>query len=186
MELEEPENLLVREDCGGVLPLGGEPTVKTTLAGLPEPTTMVPPADGAVMSIALLSALRFSELPLSPSGPPNAAINNMSDRRPALCDLPNPRPSSAPLSSGLQGPMSPEACLLLGEARTRPCCARKVTMLGELGGLGNSNGGIALTLTPDEGLTLEGEPRMVGRGLLCMSSLRRGEEWRGRRAIMPP
>lgn len=42
-----PENLRVREDCGGVLPLGGEPTVKMTLAGLPEPTTMVPPADGA-------------------------------------------------------------------------------------------------------------------------------------------
>lgn len=45
---------------------------------------------------------------------------------------------------------------------------------------------LTLTLTRDEGLTLEGEPRMVGRGLLCMSSLRRGEEWRGRRAIMPP
>lgn len=29
------------------MPLGGEPTVKTTLAGLPEPITMVPPADGA-------------------------------------------------------------------------------------------------------------------------------------------
>lgn len=37
----------MRQDCGGVLPLGGEPTVKTTLAGLPEPTTIVPPADGA-------------------------------------------------------------------------------------------------------------------------------------------
>lgn len=38
------------------------------------------------MSIAL-SALRFSVLPLSPSCPPNAAINSMSDRRPELCDL---------------------------------------------------------------------------------------------------
>lgn len=42
-----PENFLEQEVWGGVPPLGGEPTVNTTLAGLPEPTTMVPPVTGA-------------------------------------------------------------------------------------------------------------------------------------------
>lgn len=34
-------------------------------------------------------------------------------------------------------------------------------------------------------LTLEGEPRMVGRGLRCISSLSLGEECRGQMAIRP-
>lgn len=33
--------------------------------------------------------------------------------------------------------------------------------------------------------TLEGEPRMVGRGLLCISSLSLGEGWSGHTAIAP-
>lgn len=33
--------------------------------------------------------------------------------------------------------------------------------------------------------TLEGDPRMVGRGLLCISSLRRGEQWSGHMVIAP-
>lgn len=32
--------------------------------------------------------------------------------------------------------------LLLGEPTIKPCCVRKLTRFGELGGLGNSNGGI--------------------------------------------
>lgn len=67
------------------------------------------------------------------------------------------------------------AVLLHGEPMTRPCCVRKVTRFGELGGLGNSNGGMAL----------EGEPRMVGRGLRCISSLSLGDECRGRTVIRP-
>lgn len=43
-----PEYFLERDVWGGVPPLGGEPTVNTTRAGLPEPTTMVPPAAGTV------------------------------------------------------------------------------------------------------------------------------------------
>lgn len=34
------------------------------------------------------------------------------------------------------------AVLLPGEPITKPCCVRKVTRFGELGGLGNSNGGM--------------------------------------------
>lgn len=33
--------------------------------------------------------------------------------------------------------------------------------------------------------TLEGDPRMVGRGLLCISSLSLGEEWSGHTAVAP-
>lgn len=103
------------------------------------------------------------------------------------------------------------AVLLPGEPMTKPCCVRKVMRFGELGGLGNSNGGMAwgerqegettelyifcLSVVSQENeslfcvmqskCTLEGEPRIVGRGLRWISSLSLGEECRGRPVISP-
>lgn len=37
-----PENSLVLVVCGGVIPLGGDPTVKTTGEGLAEPPSLAP------------------------------------------------------------------------------------------------------------------------------------------------
>lgn len=45
--------------------------------------------------------------------------------------------------------------LLQGEPMTKPCCVRKVIRFGELGGLGNSNGGMVWRERP------EGERRKV-------------------------
>ncbi|CAB1318619.1 unnamed protein product [Coregonus sp. 'balchen'] len=42
-----PEYCLVLEVCGGVLLLGGEPTVNTTWAGLAEPAATAPPPEGS-------------------------------------------------------------------------------------------------------------------------------------------
>lgn len=97
-------------------------------------------------------------------------------------------------------PSSPGAVLLQGGTMTIPCFVSKVIRFGELGGLGNSNGGMAwksknkwvflcmLLCTQNTcraWLTLEGEPRMVGRGFRCISSLSLGDECRGRPVKSP-
>lgn len=122
------------------------------------------------MSIAL-AEVRVSELcgshtakpPPPAPPPPNAAISSISVRRLALWDLPT---ALASWSKGLGLRWAPEEGGSAGAGpRTRPCWVRKVTRLGEqVGECRKSSGGMAL----------DGEPRMVGRGLIL------GEGCRGR------
>lgn len=87
---------------GGVLLLGGEPTVNTTVRGLPPPAAKAHIPAGAV-SMGL-SVLRLSVLPWY-GCPPRVIRTGGSDSLPALTDLPN----EVLLASGA-------GCLLLGYA----------------------------------------------------------------------
>lgn len=87
-ELLEPTEVVRGREArwlqvGGVLLLGGEPTVNTTVRGLAPPAAKVPA--GAV-SIGL-SVLRLSVLPWY-SCPPKVIRTGCSDSLPALTDLP--------------------------------------------------------------------------------------------------
>lgn len=111
-----PENILVRVLWGGVVPLGGEPTVNTTGAGLLAPPARAPgcrvppkPAEGAEeqgrlrdglrpdcpqvpphtshIPISIGFSCRLSVLPESEACVPNAALSSRSVRRLVLKDL---------------------------------------------------------------------------------------------------
>lgn len=96
LEYSEPAELLDPTDVvrgrvlrwlqvGGVLLLGGEPTVNTTVRGLALPTAKPHDPAGAV-SIGL-SVLRLSVLPWYVC-PPRVILTGCSDKRPVLTDLP--------------------------------------------------------------------------------------------------
>lgn len=155
---ESPEDFLRPEARGGVLPLGGEPTVKTARAG---PLQPAPPAGGA-------AGVRLS--PTTRAGP-KAAFSSTSDSRPALWDLhagnTRPLPASGPVEDAddVTAPHRPKAwswsprqrvyrwscdlggsaamVLLAGGPSSRPCWVSTCTRRGEPGGLGDSEGGTA-------------------------------------------
>lgn len=84
-------------------------------------------------------------------------------------------------------------------AQQQTLLGQKVDQVWRTGGFGELEGGnglrreerIRTTQTGStvkmakKAPTLEGEPRMVGRGLLCISSLSLGEAWSGHTVIAP-
>lgn len=89
-ELFEPTEVVRGREArwlqvGGVLLLGGEPTVNTTMRELAPPAGRPQFPAGAV-SIGL-SVLRLSVLPWY-GCPPKVILTGCSDKRPALTDLP--------------------------------------------------------------------------------------------------
>lgn len=152
---QSPENILVLRPWGGVVPLGGDPTVNTTGDGLLALPAQAPgcrfpprPAEGV---ISMGFSCRLSVLPESGACVPNAALRSRSVRRPVLRDLPKgplvssvgcrPGPSCCPW----KGPASERSgsVRFRGGVMTTPCRASRVSKFWELGVLGKSKAGIA-------------------------------------------